>query len=157
MASFGAFAGIIAAAFLYSRYRKVKVWKLLDVLSIGLMLGLAVGRLGCYLTGCCYGAPASESLPWAVYYKGILRHPAQLYDIINALHAFFWISVLKKRNLFDGSLILANFIIYSFGRIIVEFFRVTPGIGGISYNQIFYFILMVVSVVIFAVKWRKKK
>jgi phosphatidylglycerol:prolipoprotein diacylglycerol transferase len=48
----------------YSRYHKLPIRRCLDIMAITLMLGLAFGRLGCFLNGCCFGKPTE--LPWAV-------------------------------------------------------------------------------------------
>jgi phosphatidylglycerol:prolipoprotein diacylglycerol transferase len=61
------YGGVIFAipvVFIYSRYRKLPIRKCLDVLAIALMLGLAFGRVGCFLNGCGFGKPTH--LPWAV-------------------------------------------------------------------------------------------
>ncbi len=55
-----------------------------DLYAIPLALGIAIGRIGCFLTGLSdntYGTPTT--LPWAVNFgDGIPRHPTQLYEII---------------------------------------------------------------------------
>jgi phosphatidylglycerol---prolipoprotein diacylglyceryl transferase len=55
-----------------------------DLYAIPLALGIAIGRIGCFLTGLAdntYGTPTS--LPWAVNFgDGIPRHPTQVYEII---------------------------------------------------------------------------
>jgi phosphatidylglycerol:prolipoprotein diacylglycerol transferase len=59
--------GVIAAIgiiFFYLVYHKLPIRRYLDVLAIGLMLALAVGRIGCFLNGCCFGKPTG--LPWGV-------------------------------------------------------------------------------------------
>ena len=45
----------------------------------GIAAGVVIGRLGCFLRGCCYGKPTH--LPWGVDFgDGILRHPTQIYE-----------------------------------------------------------------------------
>lgn len=59
--------GVIVATallLLYLHFRKLPVRRYLDILVIGLMLGLAVGRIGCFLNADCFGKPTS--LPWGV-------------------------------------------------------------------------------------------
>jgi len=54
-----------------------------DLYAIPLALGIAIGRIGCFLTGLddnTYGTPTT--LPWAINFgDGIPRHPTQLYEI----------------------------------------------------------------------------
>jgi phosphatidylglycerol:prolipoprotein diacylglycerol transferase len=49
---------------LYSRRHKLPIRQCIDILTIALMLGLAFGRIGCFLNGCCFGKPTE--LPWAI-------------------------------------------------------------------------------------------
>jgi phosphatidylglycerol:prolipoprotein diacylglycerol transferase len=49
-------------------------------------VALAVGRLGCFLAGCCYGSPTD--LPWGVVFPDLgppARHPVQLYSVLGDL------------------------------------------------------------------------
>ena len=48
----------------YLMYRKVPARLAMDIVAPCLMLGLAIGRIGCFLNGCCYGAPTN--VPWAI-------------------------------------------------------------------------------------------
>jgi phosphatidylglycerol:prolipoprotein diacylglycerol transferase len=64
----GIIAGILAyLAFFYLVLRRagVSFWKLADVVGPGLALCIALGRIGCFLNGCCYGHVASEGCPSA--------------------------------------------------------------------------------------------
>jgi len=71
----------IAVIFAYLLYHKLPVRRYLDVLAIGLMVALAIGRIGCFLRGCCFGRPTD--VPWAVrfpyasdsYYNQIYPNP----------------------------------------------------------------------------------
>jgi phosphatidylglycerol:prolipoprotein diacylglycerol transferase len=63
------YGGLILATpvvLLYLLYRKVTPRLAMDICAPCLTLGLAIGRLGCFLNGCCYGAPAN--VPWAVQF-----------------------------------------------------------------------------------------
>ena len=54
----------IAVILSYLLYHKLPIRRCLDVLAVGLMLGLAFGRIGCFLNADCYGKPTD--LPWGV-------------------------------------------------------------------------------------------
>jgi phosphatidylglycerol:prolipoprotein diacylglycerol transferase len=60
----GGVAPAVGFLLFYLRFRRLPMRRYLDILAIGLMMGLAFGRLGCFLNGCCYGQPTE--LPWAV-------------------------------------------------------------------------------------------
>jgi len=75
----GALAGALAGA-LWIRRRRLPALAIADAAAPALALGYAVGRIGCLLNGCCYGA--STSLPWGMRFEGPSHpphHPAQVY------------------------------------------------------------------------------
>jgi phosphatidylglycerol:prolipoprotein diacylglycerol transferase len=61
---YGAFLGAMAAFAWYCRRRRLNGWALADLIAPSMLAGLALGRIGCLLNGCCYGG--ETSLPWAV-------------------------------------------------------------------------------------------
>ena len=80
----GAIGGILSGA-LYAAARGIPVLKLADVTAPTILLGQAIGRLGCFLAGCCYGQPTE--LPWGVRFPAgglppsdVDLHPTQLYE-----------------------------------------------------------------------------
>jgi prolipoprotein diacylglyceryltransferase len=62
-AVFGATLGFLAYHHFFLRKQNVSVWKLLDVIAPCAALGIALGRIGCLFTGCCYGNVACEGTP----------------------------------------------------------------------------------------------
>jgi phosphatidylglycerol:prolipoprotein diacylglycerol transferase len=62
----------------YCRYHKLPVRRYLDILAVGLMAALALGRIGCFLNGCCFGKPTN--LLWAVRFPyGSHAYRSQIY------------------------------------------------------------------------------
>ncbi len=49
-----------------------------DGFALALPVGQAIGRVGCFFNGCCWGA--ESQLPWAIEQFGLRRHPVQLYE-----------------------------------------------------------------------------
>ncbi len=69
----------ITVIILYLIYHKLPIRQYLDILAIGLMAALAIGRIGCFCNGCCYGKPTN--LPWAVRFPyGSDAYRSQVYD-----------------------------------------------------------------------------
>lgn len=67
--------------------RRIRVLELADLLMPVLVLGLGLGRVGCFLNGCCFGRPSS--VPWAVSGRGGTPvHPTQLYEAIACIVLF---------------------------------------------------------------------
>lgn len=92
-----------------------------DLFAPGLALGIAIGRIGCFLNGCCYGIPTD--LPWGVVFKGIVRHPTQIYESIFCFALFIYLWSVRKTVNKEGDLFKIFLIIYSFFRFWVEFLR----------------------------------
>ena len=61
---YGGFLLATPCCILYGIYKKVHIPTGMDIVAPCLMIGLGIGRVGCFLNGCCYGAPAD--VPWAV-------------------------------------------------------------------------------------------
>jgi phosphatidylglycerol---prolipoprotein diacylglyceryl transferase len=100
-------------------------------------IGIAIGRIGCFLNGCCYGKPSD--LPWAVNFgDGITRHPTQLYESVFMLVMFFIIKFrFEKWKVVPGYLFKVLMISYFIYRFFTEFIRVERvAFFGLTYFQI---------------------
>jgi len=92
-----------------------------NILAPGVALGLATGRVGCFLSGCCHGTPTA--LTWGVDFgDGIPRHPTQLYEMVFCLAAF---AVIQRRlpTAQPGSLMSGFLTAYFVFRFFEEFIR----------------------------------
>lgn len=103
---FQGFWGAILAAYAYCRFSGKSVGLLGDRVAVAAPLGHAVGRLGCFLNGCCYGKPTE--LPWGLVFDaggqvpqrlaGLRLHPNQLYDFLgNIVLAVLLHRALERR------------------------------------------------------------
>jgi len=130
----GGFLFDLAAVIWFAKRKNIPLMKLLDVLAPGSALGYAIGRVGCFLNGCCFGCPAN--LPWAVkfpagslaysYYPNQMVHPTQLYAILSMTLAFLILLLIYRRKKYDGQLFYWFLVFYGSYRLIVEFFRFSP-------------------------------
>jgi prolipoprotein diacylglyceryltransferase len=85
--------GAIAGGYLGVELVKALIgirWSTGDGFAVALPVGLAIGRIGCELHGCCAGTPWDG--PWALPVGGVLRHPTPLYEasLDLALAAWLW-------------------------------------------------------------------
>lgn len=164
------FGGLIAST-LYSIFffkkHKLSPWKMIDILSPGVVLAHAFGRIGCLGAGCCYGRPTS--LPWGIKLnsdlvditmRGIPLHPTQIYESLSLFILFSGLMYLSKHKKFDGQVGLTYFMIYPVIRSVIEVFR-GDSIRGFLIDQILstsQFISIVVFVVALVVlQYRMKK
>jgi phosphatidylglycerol:prolipoprotein diacylglycerol transferase len=137
----GLVSGAIGAAWL-CRQRKLNFLEVGDVLVPSLFLGLAFGRIGCFLNGCCYGDRCS--LPWGVTFpmgsvpdmslvlRGFLGadqdfslrlHPTQLYSSLNALILCVLTSTYFYYRPRNGAVIALGALTYAITRFTIEFLR----------------------------------
>jgi len=96
-----------------------------NLFAPAIALGVAIGRIGCFLRGCCYGKPSD--LPWSVDFgDGILRQPTQLYESIFMLLMFFYLWNRNKKNPAPGSSFTILMVSYFTFRFFIEFIREEP-------------------------------
>ena len=124
----------LAVIMLYAKVKQIPMLKLLDAVSPGVVLGYAIGRIGCFLNGCCFGIPTH--LPWGITFpSGSLAryflpdvpiHPTQLYSSFSMLLAFMLLLLIYRKKRFDGQIFFWALIFYSVYRFTVEFFRFSP-------------------------------
>lgn len=75
----GGIIGGVVVLILAARFLRLGAWRSLDAVTLPTLVGLAIGRVGCFLAGCCAGT--ATSLPWAVRDRdGHAVHPVQLYE-----------------------------------------------------------------------------
>src|SRR5579862_1319531 len=71
LTSFGGVIGGAIVVFWWARKTATPVKPLLDVMGPALLVGQAIGRVGCLLNGCCYGGACSNDLPWGIHVAGL--------------------------------------------------------------------------------------
>jgi phosphatidylglycerol:prolipoprotein diacylglycerol transferase len=148
---YGGVIGAVAAAFFFLRSRRLSVAECFDICIPSVALGHAIGRIGCFLNGCCFGVRCS--LPWAVVFpEGSLAysfqlyeagaippgsawslpvHPVQLYEAIVELGIFLLLVAYFPRKKFHGQIFWMYLLMYGTGRFLLEFLRAdnTPVLG----------------------------
>jgi len=137
---YGGFIGAALAVILYTRFHgKQPLWKIADAFAPSIPLGHALGRLGCLMYGCCFGAACD--LPWAIQFPAyspaygvfgqapedashsVHVHPTQIYSALLNLALYGGLAWLYRRKRFDGQVFAVYLAGYSVNRFVVEFFR----------------------------------
>ena len=153
LAVYGAVIGVVLAIIIYCLAKKLSIWLIADIISPGALVGMAIGRIGCVLNGCCYGL--TTSLPWAVEYTcpdsyaplGVPLHPTQIYHIIWNLIAFAVLWSLRRRLKPRGSVFLLYLAFYAAGDLIIRTFREgEPFLFGLQQAQLIGIIVLVITV-----------
>jgi len=166
LAFFGSYIGGAAALILFLKRHRLPFLKFADFFSPFVALGHAVGRLGCFMNGCCYGRPTE--CPWGVTFPaGSLPashfglnhriHPTQLYEFSLLIILFLILHRMDQRKKFDGQTFSLYLILYSLIRFLMEFLRgdaryVIP--GWLTVFQSFCLVFMVLGVTIYLLKSR---
>ncbi len=149
---YGGLIGVLFGCYLFLKLKKESFLKWADFFAPMAPLGYAVGRLGCFFKGCCYGKICD--LPWAVHFPHILphglsRHPTQLYVVLWEVILLFLILKLEKtKTLKRGGLLFFWLLLHSSGRIFMEFMRDDPRgdmIMGLSVSTWISFLLILFS------------
>lgn len=138
---YGGLIPAVVLAFWLLRRARLPFGKVLDAAPLGLSLGFALGRLGCFFAGCCYGRPTD--LPWGVTFSdprslaplGVKVHPTQLYESL-----FFWgafAAFYLRRPKGTGGSFFIFLLAYGAFRFLNEFIRGDPRSSflGLSHNQ----------------------
>ncbi len=158
---FGAILGATLATWVYSRMKGLSFGRLVDLAAPGIVLGQAIGRVGCTINGCCYGTPTN--LPWGFVYLhensyaplGVPFHPTTVYEIFCHLIIFGVLLGLRGRLKPDGSLFLIYFTLFSIVRFSLSFLRDgTAFLGGFQQAQIIALLVLAVTIPLLALKTR---
>ena len=163
--------GAILAGFLVALWftwkEKIPFWRWADTLAPSIILGQAIGRIGCFLNGDAHGIPTT--MPWGLFYSpdspagqmfpGQPLHPTQLYEMGFNLVIFALLWKLRKKDFFDGFIFLLYVILYSSIRIFVEQFRADQltYLGHISAAQTMGVVAIAVSLAMILVMSRREK
>ena len=148
----GGFLGGAITVIIFSMKHKIVLWKLADVFAPALVIGHALGRIGCFFAGCCYGK-STDSFLGVVFPEnclapsGIKLLPTQLLSSGLLFILFLVLVIFWKRKKFDGQIFLIYTVLFSVGRFLIEFLRDDFRgnlISGITPTQI-------VSIFIFAI------
>ncbi|MGD2125838.1 MAG: prolipoprotein diacylglyceryl transferase [Desulfobacteraceae bacterium] len=163
--------GLVAVAVAMSWYLKhhhLSFWKTGDLWAPGLALGQGLGRIGCFMAGCCYGKPTD--VWWGVVFShpnslaplNIPIHPTQLYHALGGFIIFGVLLFIHARKKFVGQVFLWYLILHSTSRLLIERFRadergIIPN-SDMAVTQLVATVILIASVAaLFFLKSRKPK
>ncbi len=166
LAIHGAILGGLITTVYYTMRRRIPFWQWADTFAPSLILGQAIGRIGCFFNGDAHGYPTS--LPWGLIYStdspaghmfpNLPLHPTQLYELGFNLVIFLILWKLRKKHFFDGFIFLLYILLYSSIRIFVEHFRADQltFFGDISAAQTVGGVGIILSIVLMLILSRKE-
>ena len=165
---YGSVIGATAAFFAYRVRHKFPIRPMLDVIAPSAALGIALGRVGCFLNGCCYGDRCD--LPWAVRFpaktgpwasqvdRGWLVegaawslpvHPTQLYAAFDGIVLLALLTAFYPLRRRDGEVMGLLMLTYPISRFLIEHLRSDEGIflAGMTVSQCISVGLFVVGLI----------
>jgi len=128
----GLIAGVLFAVW-YIRLHHLPFWKVVDIYSPAIALGLGVGRIGCFAAGCCYGKPTTSA--WGVVFTDPLSHevtgvplgiplyPTQPIMSLTSLSISAILMWRYSRKSRDGEIFVLYLALYAVARFFIEFLR----------------------------------
>jgi phosphatidylglycerol:prolipoprotein diacylglycerol transferase len=156
---YGGLLAAIGTAIYYVRKHHMPVLRTCDTFAPGIALGHAIGRIGCFAAGCCYGKHTEQF--WGVTFTnplaqqfsgtplGISLYPTQLIESIVEFLNFLFLVWLLRNKKFEGQVIGSYLFIYGVARFFIEFLRGDPDRGSVFGGAItgtqFISILLVIA------------
>jgi phosphatidylglycerol:prolipoprotein diacylglycerol transferase len=160
---YGSLIFVVPTLYWQLRKMKVPVWPFFDVLAFGGPILHGIGRLGCFMAGCCHGKVCHNALGVTYTHAksaadplNVPLYPTQLFDVGVNLIILAVLFIMIKRQKFHGQLFLMYIMMYGVGRTLVEEFRgdETRGFilnGFLSHSQAIAAGLIIISLIL----WRK--
>jgi phosphatidylglycerol:prolipoprotein diacylglycerol transferase len=164
---YGSLIFSIPVIILWVRNKKLPVRGFLDIIAFIAPLLQSFGRVGCFLAGCCHGEVCHNALGVTFTDPDSLAkplnvplYPTQLFDIGINLSIILFLLWFRKRQQFEGQLMLIYIALYAVGRSVNELFRGDEERGYIfdgllSHSQFIAVVLFVIVVFIWN-RWKKK-
>lgn len=162
---YGGFLAAVAACLIYLRRNRIPFLPVADASAIGIPLGLAFGRIGCTMAGCCYGKPSG--LPWAITFSDpaslaplhVPLHPTQIYESMAGFAIFGILYATRDRFRTPGVRFWTMLILYGAARSFLEIFRDDPRgfLGPLSESQVVSGVLIAYAAISLAAARAKAK
>lgn len=119
----------VLALIWYAWRRHLSFWAIADLWTPAVALGQGIGRIGCFMAGCCYGK--MTDMPWGIVFSHpqslaphhVPLHPTQLYASLSGFVIFVCLLLFRTRKQFNGQLLLWYLILHSTTRLLIERFR----------------------------------
>jgi phosphatidylglycerol---prolipoprotein diacylglyceryl transferase len=154
LAILGAILGGTIGGLIGARRLGLPVWPLADAAAPGVALGMAIGRLGCLVTGDALG-PATDG-SWGIVYLnehamapalGVAYQPTFLYELLLSLTIFGVLWSVRQRLHVDGQLFALYLGLYAVGKFALTFLRTeTVWFWGLQEAQLVALGMLVVAI-----------
>lgn len=156
LAIHGGLIGGILAGFIYAKIKKINFFKLADCVVLGIPLAQAIGRWGNFLNQEAHGGPTN--LPWGIMVDGVKVHPTFLYESIWDLGVFLFLFIFRKKQKYQGQILVDYIILYSIGRFFIEGLRTDSlMLGPLRMAQVVSLVCIIIGVILNYILSRRAK
>lgn len=161
MSFHGGLLGVVLTLIIFSKVKKRNLWKLSDVITSFVPLGVMFVRVANFINAELYGRVASENCIHFPTDPANCRYPSQLYQAaLEGLALFIILQIVIHKNPKTGTVSSLFLLLYGVFRIFLEQFREPDAQigflwGGITQGQLLS-IFMVVAGALLLVKFQKK-
>ncbi len=141
------YGGLISGVFTgisYLKFKKIPIFKVLDLMAPFIALAQAIGRIGCLLNGCCFGKISEYGIYFPVHKLVLI--PTQLYSTLILILIFIFLRFLQERPHKIGVIFFTYLLLYSTKRFFMEFWR---GDNEIIFQGLTLF--QIISIVVFCI------
>lgn len=161
--AFGGLIGGVLTAYFYCGIKGVDFWKIFDLMMPYVALAQGIGRIGCFLAGCCYGRPTESIFGISFCNSPYVPSDEKLFPIqlvfcaLDILNFLFLYLLWKKAHFKKGSVGAAYLISYSIGRFCLEYFRGDTergSVGQLSTSQFIAFFTLAAGCILWLLRQR---
>lgn len=159
---YGGIIGGVLTGLIYCKKKKKNFFDYFDIVMPSIALAQAFGRIGCFMTGCCYGKETDSAFSIVYHQSGIAPNevrliPTQLMSSAGDFLVFFALIIYAKRTKKSGRVGAMYFILYSIGRFFIEFLRddYRGSIGFLSTSQVISIGILLIGTLLFVIARQK--
>lgn len=144
LAFHGGIVFAVLASLFYLTKKHIPIRKTGDLIVPYVALGHAIGRIGCFLNGCCFGHSA---------------HPTQLYSAAGLFIIFLILKRMYRKKHFDGQIFFSYLIIYPAFRFFIDFLRadLEPVWIGLTISQFLSLSIFAIAIIILSLNRSLKR
>jgi phosphatidylglycerol:prolipoprotein diacylglycerol transferase len=165
---YGGLVLALVGAVVYLRRTGVPFFTVADICAPSIALGIFLTRIGCFLSGCCFGRPTDSPLgivfpagcPAGYTYHDAPIHPTQLYASFYGIAILLLLLVLERKKYFEGYTFSFLCILYGIARFAIDFLRhyehSAMATEALTFNQMLSLGLAAIGVILFFVLSRRR-
>lgn len=160
LAIYGGVLGAILGVAVFCRVKKIKLPALLDLVSLGFLIGQSIGRWGNFFNREAFGAATDIFCRMGLLnrFTGVVEyyHPTFLYESLWNAAGFVLLHFLSKKRKYDGQIALGYAAWYGLGRAFIEGLRTDSLMwGSVRVSQALAAVSFVAAVTVLVIKWRR--